>query len=547
MALPDSGGNFPPKPFDTAYREHRIHNAWYTGDIADLQTIYLGNQMVRSQSPLGGVVGALARFFWGRPNPQKNNKLHIPAAADVARTMADLLFSQAPTFTVAEGQSNDEKAQERLDALFNSDEVAATLLESAELCSALGGTYLRLWWDDQVGEQVMLGSVACDAAVPTWRYNRLSAVTFWTKVLDDNGTVLRHLERHESGRIFHGLYKGDPGHLGRAIPLTESEETSWAADLVDSSGSIPTGVDGLTAAYVPNVRPNRKWRSVPGLTQLGRSDFDGLEPLFDALDEAYTSWMRDLDLGKARLFVDEGLLLPGGAGKGAGFDTDQSIFTPLREQLSTGNNQANGVQANQFSIRWQEHSQTCAEILNAILRGAGLSSNNFSDSSLTVGVQTATEVNAKDRLSERTRAKKINYWKAALRPLAFTAMQIDNDLFGTGIELDELPNLNFPTRSTTSPLELAQSLSALSAARAISTRQMVVQQHPDWTEKEIDEEVAAIAEESAAADAAPIEPDDEFDEGEADGVDPNAEDDPADPVADAAKAKPNDPAAKVAA
>ncbi|AVP71365.1 hypothetical protein [Prescottella equi] len=144
-------------------------------------------------------------------------------------------------------------------------------------------------------------------------------------------------------------------------------------------------------------------------------------------------------------------------------------------------------------------------------------------------MQTATEVNAKDRLSERTRAKKINYWKAALRPLVFTAMQIDRDLYDSGVELTDLPNLNFPTRSTTSPLELAQSLSALSAARAISTREMVKQQHPDWTEKEVDEEVAAIAEETAAADAAPIEPDDEFDAGEADGVDPNAEDDPADP------------------
>jgi A118 family predicted phage portal protein len=531
VALPESGGAFPPKPFDVAYREFRTHNAWYTSDVADLSQIYLQNNMTRSTALAGGLIGRVARFFWGRPNTQQNQKLHVPAPADLARTSADLLFSQTPTFSVPDehpgSKGERKKIQDRMDLLFNSDETFSTLLESAEICSALGGTYLRLWWDQDITDQVVLGSVASDGAIPTWRYNRLSAVTFWTKVLDDNGVVLRHLERHEKGRILHGLYLGDQGTLGRLIPLSEAPETEWAAKLVDAEGGIPTGVDGLTAAYVPNVRPNRKWRTTPGLTQLGRSDFDGLEPLFDALDEVYTSWMRDIDNGKSRLFVDEGLLNPQAAGKSAVFDTEQTIFTPLREQLGTAANQASsGVQANQFSIRWQEHSQTAAEILNAILRGAGLSSNNFSDSSLTVGVPTATEVNSKDKLSERTRNKKISYWKAGLRPLVHTAMQIDNDMFGSGVELDELPDLNFPTRSAQSPVELASALSQLATARAISTQQMVIEQHPDWSKEEIATEVGLIQKQMAAEMAPPGEPDD-----------PNAQDDPnGNPFADPAAA-----------
>jgi A118 family predicted phage portal protein len=508
VALPESGGAFPPAPFDDAYREHRVHNAWYTGDAADLATIYQQNNMTRSTSMSNGLIGRVARFFWGRPNVQQNQKLHIPAAADVSRTMADLLFSQGATFAVPEEHPGNHKPiQDRLDLLFNSAETAATLLESAEICSALGGTYQRLWWDTEIADQVMLGSVSSDAAIPTWRYNRLSAVTFWTKVLDENGIVLRHLERHEKGRILHGLYQGESGTLGRSIPLKESPDTEWASKLVDSEGGIPTGVEGLTACYIPNVRPNRKWRSSPGLSQLGRSDFDGLEPAFDALDEAYTSWMRDLDLGKARLFVDEGLLKSGAPGKGGQFDPEQSIFTPLAEQLGSGmNGSSTGVQANQFSIRWQEHSQTCAELLNVILRGAGLSSNNFSESALTVGVQTATEVNAKDKLSERTRAKKINYWKAGLRPLIFTAMQIDNDLFGSGVELEELPDLNFPTRSTQSPAELANALASLRAAQVISTQQAVIEQHPDWSKEEIAAEVSLIQKQITAEMTPPGEP-----------------------------------------
>ncbi|WP_052071028.1 phage portal protein [Rhodococcoides fascians] len=503
MALPDGGGKFPPKPFDEAQNDFKTWNAWYTGSPADLETIYAGNNMMRQSAMPGGLIGRLAKFFWGRPNLQATSKLHIPAPADLARTSSDLLFSQPIKFSLNENDTaRGDAADKRMALMFNSEDAASTLLEAGELCSALGGTYMRLWWDESISDHVMLGSVAADGAIPTWTYNKLTAVTFWTTVLDDNGIVLRHLERHEPGRISHALYQGDSGHLGRKVPLSEVQASEWAANVVDSEGGIETGVNGLTAAYIPNVRPNRRWRTKPGLTQLGRSDFDGLEPLFDALDEAYTSWMRDLDLGKARLFVDEGLMLNGGPGKGGVFDSEQAIFTPLREQLgSAANGNSTGVQANQFAIRWQEHSQTCAEILNAILRGAGLSAQGFSDSNLTVGVPTATEVNSKDRLSERTRDKKINYWKSGLRPLAKVAMDIDAEQFGTGITLSEIPEIRFPTRSTQSPAEMSGSISALASANAISTVQMVKEQHPNWTQPEIDAEVELIKSEFAEKNA----------------------------------------------
>jgi A118 family predicted phage portal protein len=514
MPLPEYGAKFPPKPFDEVQKDMRMHNAWFTGSTADLENYYAQNQHTRSVAAPGGGFGRIARFFWGRPNPQVNQKLHIPAAADLSRSFSDLLFSQRPKFSLSEkdsggGGSTKKAAQQRLDALFNGDDTAAALLEAAEIGSALGGAYMRLWWDADIEQRVMLGSVSADRAIPTFRYDRLDAVTFWTVVMDENDTVLRHLERHERGRILHGLYEGDGATLGRPIPLDESEATAWAAPLVDSNSSIPTGVKGLTASYVPNVRPNRRHRNTAQLSPLGRSDYDGLEPIFDALDEAYTSWMRDLDLGKARLFIDEGLVKNDGPGRGGSFDSEQSIFTKLRAGMGSAADGGSGVQANQFSIRWQEHSQTCAELLNVILRGAGLSSEGFSDSSLTVGVPTATEVNSRDKLSERTRDKKINYWKMGLRPLAMTAMEIDADMFGSGIQLSEIPDLRFPTRSTQSPAELAQSLSALHTARAISIYQMVVERNPDWDAEDITAEVKRIADEDAAEFGAPVEPDEQ--------------------------------------
>lgn len=484
----------------------KLWDSWYTGDTNRLAEFYSSDRAPsRPHTYDNGFRGKLARFFWGRPAEQATKRMHVPAPADLARTSADLLFAQPPQFVLPDGAHED--AQKRMDELMGSPEVGATLLEAGEVQSALGGVYLRLWWDTDLVDRVQLSAIPADAATPEWRYGRMVAVTFATVVHRDKKGVWRHLERHSSGQIEHGLYYGDDRVLGTRVDLSELPETEWAADLTDGSGVIHTGVKGLTAAYVPNVRPSRMWRNQPNLAPLGRSDFDGLEELFDALDHAYSSLMRDLDLGKGRIFIDENLLANRGPGKGASFDLDQEVFTKVRGMGSA--NSTGTIDVNQFAIRWQEHSQVIAEILNAILRGAGYSASNFSDERLTVSM-TATEVESRDRLSERTRDKKINYWRAALQPLARTMLEIDHALYGHKFTLpDTDPEAHFPVRPQQSQQSLAASLAALRSSQAISVEQAVRERNPNWNKQMVDDEVARIKDEveSQYNPIAPPEPD----------------------------------------
>lgn len=521
--MPDYGQLWPPRPFDVAQRAFTTYDAWYSSNVPALEMLYIQQNRIRQGAYTGGLIGRIQRFFWGRPNLQDNPRLHVPVAADLARTSADLLFAEPMTVTVPEGGANNpELADERLQKVCGSDDTVALLLEAAELCSAFGGVYLRLWWDSAIADHVMIDKVAADAAVPQWKYGKLCAVTFWTVVSVTKDRYVRHLERHEPGRIIHALYAGDEEELGEQIDLADSPETAWAADLVDANGAISTGVDTLTAAYVPNVRPNRLWRRMVGLAPLGRSDYDGLEPLFDQLDLAYSSWMQDVEQGKARIFIDKSLLQNNGPGKGASFDSEQSVFVKVDGPLkSSANDSSMPIQANQFQIRWLEHSQTCAELLNTILRAAGLSTGSFADSSLTVGVPTATEINSRDNLSERTRTKKINYWKAALTPLIETAMQLDAKVFQTGVRFTEPPLIQFPTRTMQAPAEMAQTLAALRAARVISLKQSVIKQNPNWSDTEVDEEVEAIEKEFAAQ-ATVDDPEEPPAEPDTQGEDPSA-------------------------
>ncbi|MFD6400812.1 phage portal protein [Nocardia sp. NPDC060249] len=503
MPLPDYAGPWPPEPHDVAADAYNEFTAWWAGNTDDLAEIYSRSTAfapVRPSQLMGGVRGFASRLWWGRPVLPDTNRLHVPAAADIATTSADLLFGQPPSWLFSEGDATDiEGAQTRLNELMDGADTVATFLEGAETQAALGGVYFRLHWDQAIAQKVMLSAVAPDAAIPHWRYGHLTAVTFWRVVGKDKRGTWRHLEHHEPGRIEHALYCGDDGSIGRRMPLEEMTATQWAAELVDEESSIRTGIDGMTACYVPNVRPARRWRSIPELAPLGRSDFEGLEHLFDALDEAWSSWMRDLDLGKGRLFVAQNLLEDQGPGKGATFDREREIFTaaPADDMGLNDEGSLRLVQANQFLIRVEEHAQTCEKILKQILRGAGYSAADFDDSDSTA--MTATEVSARSNKSNQTRNRKILYWQSEVPELALSALALDRVVFGgPDFGIKRAPEMVFPVRVDQDPVQLSTAIANLKLAKAVSTETAVRMFHPNWSNLEVEEEVARITSETEA-------------------------------------------------
>jgi len=494
--LPDQNINWPPAPYDKSYDDMKIWSAWYEGDTGTLASHYTKTQTI------GGISGALRRLWWGKPEPagQESRKLHIPVAADIARTSADLLFSEMPTFLVGEGTENatdgtvakTSEAQRIVGEIMGSPQAASQLLEAAELQAALGGSFLRLSWDTEMFEYVQLDAVDADGAIPHFRRGKLVSVVFWQNLrsLGKDRDMYRFLERHFPGGVEYGLYKGTQKEIGHRVPLQEHPDAEWAASLVDKDSTQATGLMGLTAAYIPNVTPNRSYRNTPQLARLGRSDFDQLIPLFDSLDEAYTSMMRDLRLGKARAWVPQGTLTNNGPGKGASFDTDREIYAEAPAGLGSMKD-GKVIQVDQPNIRHEEHHAVIEDLLAQILRTAGYSSASFGDDPM-IGQMTATEVNERREMSTRTRNKKIQHWKSALEPLATTALEAQKLVYGNqGLAVDDV-TVRFPTQTNVNAATLSQSISQLAAAGAISTERMVRMQNPNWSSDDVNREVAKI-------------------------------------------------------
>lgn len=513
MPLPE-GGNipWPPAECDPVYKQYATWGAWYASDIEQLAAVYSGSTgatdttgfFASERGGFRGTVGrawaSLRRWFWGTRTSgnQQRGKLHVPIAADIAAASADLLFSEPPTVTVPEApgakpkdaKAAPDKTQQRLDELMD-DGMHATLLEAAEIAAALGGVFLRIVWDESKRDCPWITAVHPDAAVPEWQWGDLSAVTFWKVIKTTGKIVVRHLERHEKGKILHAVYQGDGETLGIPVPLTDYPETRGIAEYLDDSQEIDTGApDRLTAVYVPNMKPNRIWRNTPGAAHLGRSDYAGVEPLMDALDMTYSSWMRDVELGKARLIVPREYLTANGAGQGASLDLDQEIYEGINAM--GGEDGKPEITQVQFAIRVAEHQATCTDLKTQIVTTAGYSAQTFG---LTGEVaMTATEVAAKERRSHITRDRKTRYWRPALGNLYETWLAVDAAKFSSGVT-PVRPQITWADAVSVDPLAQAQELNQLTQAEAMSTEQKVRKLHPDWDDDTVDAEVKAIQDE----------------------------------------------------
>lgn len=493
VPLPANGAPWPPRAWAPILDDIRTADAWYSGDPTRLADVY-ANDPKDLRNP------TLRDRLWARAQPLTDrqrllDRIHVPAAADIAATSADLLFGgdlrlqdpDAHGNTVDENET-DEAAEARtagedhLAELADTIGLANTLLEGAELASGLSGVYLRPTWDRELAARPFLDVVHPDRAIPEFRSGRLSAVTFWRIIADDGIAVLRHLERHEPGVILHALYVGTPENLGQRRDLNTHPDTAGLDDAVDLRSLGIT--DRLLARYVPNALPNRKRRHVP----YGRPDTAGYEALMDGLDETMTAWVREIRLGKLRVIVDQDYLKRSGRGEGASFDRDAEVFSPLN--LGPGSpDQAATIQPIEFQLRTEKFHATCDALFERIVVSSGYSPQSFG---LADGAaQTATEVRSRDDRSTRTTGKKRRYWGPQIAEACRDLLAIDRAVFDSGVD-PFTPRLVWPDLNEADPKGVAETLNLLHLAQAASIETRVRMLNPDLEPAEVAAEVDRI-------------------------------------------------------
>jgi hypothetical protein len=505
MPLPVPGSPWPPPFLADLLPQMQQWSAWYSGDIDQLTTAYGGTDIARRLNHpaqlSGGVRGALARILWGRPvaDDMEDDRWHVPLASDLTAATAELCWSDPPHI-----EATSVAAQDRI-AEYVEDGLLTTCSEGTELGAALGGHYLQAVLSKD-HPRALCQSLDYDGAWPVFSRGKLMAVAFWW-ILDTttSGKVWRHFESHELdpagiGIIRHGLYLGSRDKIGDRQQLSARPETSYLVnpDLPLLAGDIwSTMTPGLDVAHIPGRTPQRLWRLHPLGKSLGRSVFQGVEGAFSKLDDAYSSWLRDVDLGRSRLVVADYLLDTRGPGLGASFDLDRKLITPLAIPRAMGAGaEIDPIRMIQFAIRVEEHRATCQELTEVVLRAASFSAQTFGEDEQG-NAQTATGVLSKDSRSMRTRGSILNEERIGLQSIIRKMLAMDQAA-GNGPVADDTVTVSFPEGTEESPLQLAQTVQALRVAEAASDETIVRMVHPDWADDQVTAEVVAIRGQAAA-------------------------------------------------
>lgn len=491
MPLPDRGAPWP--PIDPAVRSDiEDWSAWYSASPDRLTYRYqnrhrdrraYGQPANRPSQYRGGLVGAVSRFFWGEPTPlgEKRANLHMPLARDLARTSSDLLFSEPPKLETEDGDTRD-----RLEQLME-DGLRRTLLAQGELSAALGGAYLRIVWDFAISDRPWISLVRADGAAPTFVHGRLRAVTYWTVLAVDGQKIVRHLERHEPGKILHGVYEGTEDNLGKPVDLKAFEETK---DLLPEQ-VLPIG-NRLATVYIPNTMTAPDWHDLPGAAGLGTSDFQGSETFLSAIDETYTSWMRDVRLARSRILVPAGYLQSMGPGRGVAWE-DREVFAEMNIPPTSDHQ----ITLNQFAIRHSEHRETIADLVGRVIHTAGYSGGTFGDDTGGPAV-TATEIKARNARSMSTRARKTELESVGIADIAETLLILEASPLFPGLPsvAVERPKVLFADSIQDDVKVLAESAELMRRAEAASTETLVALVNPDRDADWQAEEVTRIMRES---------------------------------------------------
>ena len=478
MPLPYENSEWLPKEWKCIYNKYYEWAAWYSSDVESIINLYSdhlnqpylpGNQLRQA---------SLAKEI--------QTYLFVPIAADISSTSANMLFSEQPMIRIPDAYTDNPSSsatatQERLDQILNDGMLYTKLLEAAESASALGGVFLKPNWDIDFKSIPIIDVIQADHAVPNFQWGFLKDVYFFKDIAEDKNHIWRLLEYHTKGQVENVLYKGKQNSIGVRVPLTQLAATELIQDV------IPTGIDDLMVRYIPNLKPNKRYRG----SGLGNSDYQGNEGLFDSINQTYTSWIKEIKLGQARLIVPEQWLQRKNGE--FSFNADQEIFTALDiDPLSA---KGMGIDQVQFNLRVQEHKDTVNQLVLQAITDSGYSPQSFG-LSIAGAAESGTALNIRERKSIITTGKKQIFFKQALQDLLEMLLDIDKRVFKTpNVEVIK-PTVEFQDSLSFDLGAVSGTIDTLNRAQAISIRVKVQMAHPDWDKLAIDNEVATILQES---------------------------------------------------
>jgi hypothetical protein len=405
---------------------------------------------------------------FGRGDDEKKSLFTpVPLAAEMARLSSQLLFSAEPKFV----NEQQEKVTERV---VEANGPGEFFLDAGEHVAVQGYGGLRVIRDGEISDVPLVTHVPANRTIFRIRHGRF--VTGGYVVIERRpdpfrDEVYRLVEDHKPGRIERALYKGNRTSLGATIP-----HARWLEEFSGLPESTDTRMDAPTLY---------RWNNVPG----GWSDLARLDSLFDLLNEAESTGKEKLRKSAPIVFADRKLADKQGRVNLQGVILTGGTTLPADQGL------AKTVETAERRMDAEAHKLYVAHLRDSILMygGYSLASWGLDDGG---SADSGKALRLRQQRTLLTKAGKERSARAAITA-AFAAACCwsekarDPKAYRPDLQLgDGLPR---------DPVEDAQVIATLDGAEVVSDEQALRFLHPEWGQKQIDEELERLEKEKEAA------------------------------------------------
>lgn len=401
---------------DRFTRTMLINSVWYSGVDVNLKKLYS-----RDLASFRDINSDELNYFWAQTTEGSNiRKIHSGIPQLISEKMVDLLMSngyEIKAYKDDDLKDEDEDTAERIDAIKTWNNLDEKLSEAIETESWGGGVAFKLSslkrfpypvieaiQPDEYEPRIEAGRIVEDIFITYYQKNNVYYKLKEAYGYDDKGSYIRY-----------AMFKKSNDDWIDA-KLTDIEETSNLKDW-----SLP-GVFRKFSLYKPNKLPNSEFRG----SKLGESDYAGSHGVFDAIDEVLSTMIQEFRDGRIKNFWPSDLLPVDPTSK------KQYVPPALKKDFIVYNNgigekeRPSKPEMVQGEIHSEKYIETYKKLIETVLNNAGLSPQTIGVTGLESTAASEESQQLREKVSIRTREKKVNLWTSAINELIELTLMMDD-------------------------------------------------------------------------------------------------------------------------
>ena len=407
-------------PYNDRHMTRRFleNGIWYAGIEQDLSYFY------RKEAPKfyrNGQQSESLNYFWNGKN-DNFRKIHSGFPQLISEKMADLIIGNGFALTV-EGKE-EEDLQVELDAMLKENKISLLMSKGIETESWSGGVAWKLTHNPVLSDYPIIES---------WQPENYTNVVVSGRILVD--IFFKYYEQANIKYRLSEMYGVEDevgAYIDYKLEMLQHNTTGQAqaepvwvivdvSELEQTKGLKRVSFKGYfkkLSLYKPNKLPNSEFR----YSILGESDYAGSYGAFDGIDEILSTWIQEFrDAKLVRYFPDE--YIPKNVKGEAQLPDDFKVQHIIYADSSSENVDKQKILYEQGELRSEKHIESYKIWVTQALNNAGLSP-------LTVGITGLEAIDAsaesqqeREKVSIRTRNKKIELWKEFLQDFMQTALE----------------------------------------------------------------------------------------------------------------------------